>query len=263
MQTKKLKLTLLLAAAVLLPQMAWAEDGTDEQYNAAVSALVDGGYYTISTTYNETTYYLKSDGTLTTTQKDQGIFLFHQVTSWKTGFNLLGSAGGSNMTAFTNYSSSNSGKIITRSQSTFGSSAIRPDYDAQVLYYDSGTSKFAIRSTNHASGTYKENAYWTITTTDGVKIDYDITNLGTPNFIWNVTRADAEAFFDVTKTYELKQKATSKYIKRYALTKETDNIPYVTQTAEDIVQFFVLPVSGKTNTFYAALTVTIAYKALR
>lgn len=242
MQTKKLKLTLLLAVAALLPQMAWAE-GTDDQYNAAVAALVDGGYYTISTTYSATTYYLKTDGTLTTTQKDQGIFLFEKQASWKTGFTLRGTASGSNITYFTNADASNSGNIKLRSYGT-----PRADYDTQVFYKEGDL--YAIRSTNKGSGSYRENAYWNPYEDSGVKAGYDLTNLGTPHFVWTVTRVDADAAFDVTKTYELKQKSTSKYIKRYALTKETNNTPYVTTTAADIVQFFVLPVSGKINTFY-------------
>jgi len=194
----KTTIKMLLASLFLsMGANVWAVGGTDAEYTAALAAVKDGTY-TLSATYNETQYYLKADGTVTSDADEAAVFLLNKVSggAYKSvGWNI--STTGIN--GFTNWSSGDNSQLRIDN-----SWAFRADYECQVLFLNAETGKYAIRSTNAGTdngwgGDFAQNIYWS---TNGINAIYYTTGEGAPAYVWTLT--EATGMFDRSKTYYIK-----------------------------------------------------------
>jgi len=225
MKKTNLKQFALLLAAILLPGSVWA-GGTTDEYNAALAVLENGATYTISTVYNEVTYYLTTSGTLTATEAEAGQFLFQKkenaASMFPTGWNM--SSG--DMKGFKSYVwSDRTLYIATNTTAT----SITDDI-CQVLFLNEN-GKYAMRCTNvnkaneYANGKWDgvNNAYWYVfDPTGGSSVPtagYGTTSstIGYASYVWTLTKV-AEAIvvpdFTIvaTKVYKVKDTSDNSFL---------------------------------------------------
>ena len=147
------------------------------EYFRALDQIQVGASYWITTEYNGTKYYLRTNGYLTKNVSRAGLFTFTRVTgdAYYFGFQFpeayfTNPPVGGNPTL-------NNGHIATDANSH------RTNWEAQVLLLNSD-GKYAIRATNAAGGTsgWAVNAqtYWTVNS--GPKAEYS----KSPAYVWNV-----------------------------------------------------------------------------
>lgn len=135
---------------------------TDAEYEAALAAITDNGNYYVKSNVGGTYYYLKGNGTLTSTKADAGLFTFQKVSSGggykEYGFKLNNSGTFFSNPPGTNESNLASGKINTSTR------ANNNQYEAQVFFLKDG--KYAIRAGNTPTATsgwaWVAGSYWTV-----------------------------------------------------------------------------------------------------
>ena len=155
---------------------------TDEEYNAAMAAIKDGGAYYIVTDVEGIKYYLTADGYLTDDKLDAGLFLFKKTAGgeFKTyGWQLDGGAGN----YFSNPASS--GNINDTKLNTHAISGCRNTWEAQVFFLNEN-GKYAVRATNAASTTstsgwnWVGQSFWAVK--EGITAGYSFD----VNYIWKL-----------------------------------------------------------------------------
>lgn len=170
------------------------EQANDITYQQAMNEIVNGGKYYITTEYNGNIYWMGGGGYLQTSQDNAEAFTFRESTI----------SGGYKAVAWELIQSTNAGRHFTNGESSNNGYihwTTRTDvrnWERQVLFLNSTTGKYAIRSTNAPDGSgYQCNAYWMAHDYDGgegsyVAAGYDLANIGTPHFIWNLVPVDEE-----------------------------------------------------------------------
>ena len=157
------------------------------EYFRALSTIIAGNKYVVSTKVNGVKYYLTTRGQLTNEVSSAGIFTFSRVegAAYTYGYNLQNAYFTSPTTSggTVNY---NSGRIRTNTTNK------RKDWEAQV-FFKNNAGKYAVRATN-AQGTGNQeaasNAFWTVNNSeDGPVAEYS----SSMNYIW-----DIESTIDVT-----------------------------------------------------------------
>lgn len=129
---------------------------TDDEYNAALAAITDGGTYRVFTDIGGTNYYLNTSGKLVSNVKKASTFTFTAVkaegTLYETGWNLG--------CKFTNPSldGGSTGNVVQKGGINVGSND-RNDWERQV-FFKNAEGKYAIRSTNANSANWGANTYW-------------------------------------------------------------------------------------------------------
>ena len=157
---------------------------TDEQYIAALKTVETDVQYNICTAYNGTRYYLTSDGYLTETTMEVGVFTFLRTE----GDGLYRSPGWKLEACFSNPKLSNgaSGDLNPQGHILTDRGNNRIDWEGQVWYLgDNGY--YAVRATNAMSGEWGATTFWTVLDTDGngkPEADYS----WTPNFVWQIEK---------------------------------------------------------------------------
>ena len=147
-----------LLFTVLLSMIAWTGvlAQTAAEYEAALTAITDGGQYRIATTVDETKYYVTNAGGLTTTKTAAGVFTFAKITEGgayvydgenkAVGIQLTSTDG----KTFTNGPLSDSHAVLD--VSAFATSTNnRKDWETQVFFLNEA-GKYAIRTCNTAYG---------------------------------------------------------------------------------------------------------------
>ena len=144
---KTLSLLLLFAATMMSWTSAFAQDPDDSEYQAALSAITDGGVYRIKTTVEGTAFYVTTAGILTSDVNAAGLFTITMPDdgTWKAkGFRI-----DSGTERFTN--PNQSGGVANLNQTNYAHSTNdRNGWERQVLFLKDG--KFAIRSCNTEYG---------------------------------------------------------------------------------------------------------------
>ncbi len=146
---------MLLATATMM-SCTRAHAQTAAEYEAALTAITDGGQYRIATTVNETKYYVTNAGGLTTTKTAAGVFTFAKITeggayvydgeNTATGIQITSTDG----KTFTNGPLSDSHAVLD--VSAFATSTNnRKDWETQVFFLNEA-GKYAIRTCNTAYG---------------------------------------------------------------------------------------------------------------
>ena len=157
-----------------------SKTGQNTEYFRALGDITPGGQYCITTTYNGTKYYLKTDGYLTSEEVDAGIFTFSRVegATYTYGFNLQNAY-------FTNPSQTNGSVTYNSGHINTNTSSKRKDWEAQVFFKNTA-GKYAIRATNaNGTGNWESasKAYWTVNSgTSGPVAEYS----ASMNYVWNV-----------------------------------------------------------------------------
>ena len=151
---KKLLFLFSMMALLFAPFSLSAQ--TDDEYNAALAAITDGGTYRVFTDIGGTNYYLNSSGKLVSNVKKASTFTFTAVkaegTLYETGWNLG--------CKFTNPSldGGSTGNVVQKGGINVGSND-RNDWERQV-FFKNAEGKYAIRSTNANSANWGANTYW-------------------------------------------------------------------------------------------------------
>ena len=138
---RKFYLFVMMLIVQLVTFNAFAQ--SDEEYEAALAAIGDGGTYLICTEYDGVTFYLTGDGYLVGDRESGCKFTFEKVSggAFKTYGYLVNNGDGS---YFSNPNSSGSIDDDHLHTNTSG----RSDWEAQVFFLDEATGKFAVRATN-------------------------------------------------------------------------------------------------------------------
>ena len=132
---------------------------TDAEYEAALAAIQDQAVYYVKSDVGGNYYYLKGDGTLTTSKPEAAEYIFQKVkgSNYEYGFLLNNNGTYFSNPPGTNESNLASGKITT---STSG----RANYDAQVFFLKDG--KYAVRACNTPAATsgwdWVGGSFWTV-----------------------------------------------------------------------------------------------------
>lgn len=166
MKRRYLLMVLLLfpLATIMLSNRAYAQ--TDEEYNAALAAITDGGYY-IVTEVNGIKYYVTTQGKLTCIEENSGIF---DVSKLEGGdFKQYGIRISSGNERFTNPMLINNTANLDQDFYAHTTDD-RDDWERQVFFLNAN-GKFAIRSCNTAHGTSSWNdagrTFWTYKIAEG------------------------------------------------------------------------------------------------
>lgn len=177
------KLRLLFASMFAL--LAWngAFAQTEDEYNAAQAAIVNGETYLISTQYAGAKYYLTADGYLTEDQDGAGLFKFQAVT----GGGNVASAWWVGESCFSNPPVGGNPTLNTGKIAQYGSAA-RVDWEAQIFYLKDGL--YAVRCSNVADTGEGWNingqCFWTVNEGEaGVVAEYSLE----PNYVWALEKS--------------------------------------------------------------------------
>jgi len=226
------------------PHFVWNLEpvGGDEElnYTRALNEIENGAVYQIKTVYDEVTYYLKSDGTLSTTASEACNFVIGEqsVSGYKSkGWRIFTPDYCYSFTNVANQLPDGAGGNLRLSNY---SSNDRGTYDGQVLYYNG--SKFAVRASNVTDANWQGNCHWGF---DDGKAVY--LNDGA-HYIWDFVKvADAPAFTP-TQTYRIKSASQNlNFIS--AGTTSGANVPR--STDENLAgEFLITPDANKINGFY-------------
>lgn len=183
MKNLKLLLCLLCACTVGGVNSVKAADPTSDEYDAAMTAITDGGLYRITTTVNRTTYYLTTTGTLTDSRANGGLFTFTKGAAgdgklydyaWDLGCKFTNPDGeGWEYTTFKNV-----GYIRSHNEN-------RDLWERQV-FFKNAAGKYAVRATNASGTVWGANTYWCVAneTVPEAGYDYD------PAYIWELKQVD-------------------------------------------------------------------------
>ena len=156
----------------------------EEQYQAALEALPSDSQARIYTMYNtsegDKKYYLTTDGTLTESIDDAGIFTFTQTA----GDNFYASVGWKMNVPFSNpkLTDGSTGDILLQG-AIQKHNEIRPDFEGKVFFKNGD--KYAVRATNALSTLWGADTYWDVLDSDAngtPEADYSLT----PNFVWQM-----------------------------------------------------------------------------
>ncbi len=132
-----------------------------ENYERAINTIVDGQHYYVFTMYNGQKYYLTADGYLSSNNADAQLFCFVKARGKEYEFGFMLQNG---FTYFTN-PVEESDAALTKGHLNTTDENSRHNWEAQVFFLNSD-GKYAIRSTNAASGTTGWNrigsAFWTV-----------------------------------------------------------------------------------------------------
>ena len=171
---KMLSLLLLLLATMTSWTSAYAQ--TNEEYDAALAAITDGGVYYVKASG----YYLKGDGTLTTSKPEATPYIFQKAPgSFKPyGFKLNNNGNFFSNPPGTSESNLANGRINT---STRGDN----EWEAQVFFLKDG--KYAVRAGNPGAAesgwAWVAGSYWTVVAdVDPAVAQYQ----WEPNYIWEL-----------------------------------------------------------------------------
>ena len=242
----------LAAAKTALKQAEDAFAVAQEQapYEDALAAIGDGGTYFISTDVEGTTYYVTSNGKLTSVRADGCIFTLTKTDggAFKTyGYYIDG--GG---TRFTNAPLSNS-KAVLNVGNYSTSTNNRKDWEAQVLFVKDG--KYAIRATNAAYGTSSwqdaGRVFFTWKVEDVVVPQYTYDQV----YQWNL-----EAATPITVSYQL-QESDGTPVGDPVTKKQEANSEISIPTSFTSVIFYDYTVSGTIGDADCTITVTRTFKA--
>ena len=168
---------------MLATMMSWTSVFAQDQYEAALASIEDNAAYYIKTDWGGVTYYLKTDGTLTSSKALAGVFKFRKTKGgyfWEYGFRI--DSGG---IRFTNphgpYDSNMTNGCLNTTTDD------RVDWDTQVLFLDT-SGRYAVRSTNAEGGgepghwSYVADAFWTVNA--GPRAEYSFT----PAYVWQIEK---------------------------------------------------------------------------
>ncbi|MCR4591761.1 MAG: discoidin domain-containing protein [Bacteroidaceae bacterium] len=142
---------------------------TDEEYNAAMAAIVDGCSYYIQTEMDGTTYYVTNEGYFTSLKEEAGLFIVKKTTGGafkNIGIRLDGGTGKffSNANKVDNKADLNSGYFLLNAKYD------RDTYERQVFFLNS-EGKYAIRACNtaHAESGWGDcgRVFWTCQIAEG------------------------------------------------------------------------------------------------
>lgn len=177
---------LAIAAAATVPAKGQSSTGDPAStlYQAALAAIQHNHDYRIQTDVNGTTYYVTTEGLLTSNSQQAGVFHITKTNAADgalvgTGFRIFGA-----VKPFTNPPLS--GNVANLNPGAFSrlTDWDRDTWERQVLYLD-GNGKFAIRSCNVPYGESSYNdagrTFWTYSTGDAVTPCYTYT----ASFIWD------------------------------------------------------------------------------
>ena len=187
------KIKLLFAA--VLSMIAWTGvmAQTAAEYEAALAAISDGACYRISVNVDGTKYYVTSDGTLSSSLGENGLFIFNKITETSgdgpyvvaeglpaVGIQMTSTAG----KRFTNAPLSNN-KAVLDVTNFSTSTNNRAPWESQVLFLKDG--KFAIRACNtiYEESGWKDagRVFWTYKVAEAAvtpQYTYD------PAYVWNI-----------------------------------------------------------------------------
>ena len=179
---------MMMMAQLITGGKAFAQ--TNAEYNAAISALGDGGpSRRITTTIEGVRYYVTTSGTLTASVADAGSFDFEKVSGGT--FKTYGYKIKNGSTRFTNAPIENDHAVLHVSNLSTTTELDRSDWEAQVLFLKDG--KYAIRACNTADGTSGWNdcgrVFWT---TNGTTACYSYE----PAYIWEVEGLGTDAEYN-------------------------------------------------------------------
>ena len=184
-------ITRLLATAALLfgvvggVSSVKAADPTSAEYDAASTAITDGGLYRITTTVNRTTYYLTTTGTLTDARANGGLFTFTKSTpaseylyenGWDLGYKFTNPDGDG--WAYTTFK--NVGYIRSSANDN------RDTWERQVFFMNATTGKFAVRATNANGSAWGANSYWCVDDASIPTAGYS----NDPAYIWELKQVE-------------------------------------------------------------------------
>ena len=165
---------------------------TDDELNAALAAITDGGIYRVTTTVNRTTYYLTTSGTLSANRSNGGLFAFTKVkvdgTKYEYGWNL-----GCN---FTNPEVDGWGSNVIKPLGVIRTGNDNRDSWERQVFFKNNEGKYAVRATNtNDNEGWAANSYWDVI--PGVQpyaeYSYD------PAYVWELKQVDCSE----TKTPKL------------------------------------------------------------
>ena len=197
----KQKLLLALLALFTLGGSNLYAQTTDAEYKEALASIASGMKYKVFTTYNgteegSTKFYLKTDGYLTDSESDAGIFTFDiangavKTAGFKLHFN------GTN--AFTNGGDSNNNFSGDALKKILPGNQNRDQWEAQV-FYKNDNGKYAVRSTNANSTAWGASAFWTVVTdNDNDNLPNATYTMDGPQYVWQL---EMQEFEDVTSKY--------------------------------------------------------------
>lgn len=243
MKQKRTLFIFIALMTLIITQKANAAAADETTLAAAAAQIVTGGTYHISTDIGGTTYYLTTGGTLSSTSSDAGSFVLTvgNTTSGEYALSVWYITHGS--THFTNPTCKDNSPTSPEEGTQLKTSTSSRIWESQVLFYDSETKLFAVRSTNApASGNWGANTFWNVS---GTNACYD-TNLDTPHFIWKFTQILS---FDRTVTYKviansLTSSTTTYYVKspKYNTSSETSLV--FTSDATQAAKVMITSTSG-------------------
>ncbi|MCH5175150.1 MAG: hypothetical protein J1F40_04635 [Prevotellaceae bacterium] len=158
---------------------------TDAEYQKALETIKDGNFYRVYTEVQETKYYLKADGTLTSTEEDAKDFEFKAVkatnTAYETGWNLGCKFSNPKMNP-----NSSDGAIVNSGSIVCENGNNRDDFERQVFFqHENG--EYAVRATNAGGDAWGASAFWTVI---DAKAGY--TERNQPAYIWKLEDVTAQ-----------------------------------------------------------------------
>jgi len=179
----KKKLLFLFSMMALLFAPFTLSAQTDDEYNAALAAITDGGTYRIFTEVESTKYYLNASGRLVDNAKKAATFTFNKVAGEDSEreFGFYVDGGG---TRFSNPPGTSESNLKCGYISN--STGERNTWEAQVLFLKDG--KYAVRATNVKGGatsgwSWVASSYWTVEKpADAYVAQYD----WEPAYIWQI-----------------------------------------------------------------------------
>ena len=180
----KKKLLFLFSMMALLFAPFTLSAQTDDEYNAALAAITDGGTYRIFTEVESTKYYLNASGRLVDNAKKAATFTFKKVAGEDSEreFGFYVDGGG---TRFSNPPGTSESNLKCGYISN--STGERNTWEAQVLFLRDG--KYAVRATNVKGGatsgwSWVASSFWTVETVNEealvAQYDWD------PAYIWQI-----------------------------------------------------------------------------
>ena len=181
---------------------------TDAEYEAALAAITDNGVYYVKTNVSSTYYYLKDDGTLTSSKSDAAYFIFQKT---KGEYKEYGFKLNNNGKYFSNPASSGNINDTKLNTSTRGDDS----WEAQAFFLKEG--KYAIRTCNvlpaESGWNHVGSAFWTVKIGDVTTAGYD----WDPNYCWELeideTKTQQSLAYETASNWPFKIQAASGYIK--------------------------------------------------
>ena len=194
----------------MLSILAWTgvTAQTDAEYEAALAAITNNGIYYVKTNVNGADYYLKGDGTLTTSKPEAVEFFFQKS---KGEYKEYGFKLNNNGTYFSNPASSGGIDDTKLNTSTRGDNS----WEAQAFFLNG--EKYAIRTCNvlpaESGWNHVGSAFWTVKIGDVTTAGYD----WNPNYCWELeideTKTQQSVAYETAANWPFKIQNASGYIK--------------------------------------------------